>query len=168
MSPTRPTGRRPARAAPAGRSADEPRPRTSLGQHYLFDPSILDRIAGHALLRGDETVLEIGPGRGTLTRVLARQARKVVAIEIDETLADLLSSEGLPANVEIVHGDATRMPLPDFDKVVANLPYRISSEITFRLLERRFELGVLLYQREFARRLVARPGTSEYLSLIHI
>jgi 16S rRNA (adenine1518-N6/adenine1519-N6)-dimethyltransferase len=69
------------------------------------------------------------------------------------------------ANVQIVHGDALRIELPKFNKVVANLPYGISSDITFRLLEHKFELAVLMYQQEFAERLVAKPGSSDYSRL---
>lgn len=136
--------------------------RPRLGQHFLVDPRVLDRVVGHAALRGDETVLEIGPGRGTLTRALAAAAKQVVAVEKDPELVDRLHDEGLPDNVELVLGDALKVELPSFDKCVSNLPYGISSDITFRLLEQDFELAVLMYQREFAERLAAKVGTEEY------
>jgi 16S rRNA (adenine1518-N6/adenine1519-N6)-dimethyltransferase len=136
--------------------------RPRLGQHFLTDARILDRIVGHAALRGDETVLEIGPGRGDLTRRLAAQAAHVVAIEKDAELVDDLHDEGLPDNVEVVLGDALKVPFPAFDKCVSNLPYGISSDVTFRLLEHRFDLAILMFQREFAKRLAAPPGSDDY------
>ncbi|HEV8359845.1 MAG TPA: 16S rRNA (adenine(1518)-N(6)/adenine(1519)-N(6))-dimethyltransferase RsmA [Candidatus Thermoplasmatota archaeon] len=136
--------------------------RPKLGQHLLIDGRVLERMVGYAELRGDETVLEIGPGRGVLTRALAPRAAKVIAIEKDAEMVDTLHDEGLPGNVEVVLGDALKVDLPDFDKVVANLPYGISSDITFRLLEHDFALGVLTYQREFAERLVAKPRSEQY------
>ena len=136
--------------------------RPRLGQHFLSDPRVLERIVGHARLRGDETVLEIGPGRGDLTRLLAAQAARVVAIEKDAELVDDLYDRGLPDNVEVVLGDALKVPLPPFDKCVSNLPYGISSDITFRLLEHRFEVAILMFQREFAKRLAAPPGSDDY------
>lgn len=136
--------------------------RPRLGQHFLTDPRVLQRIVAHAQLRGDETVLEIGPGRGTLTRFLAAGAGRVIAVEKDPELVDDLYDAGLPANVEVVLGDALKLELPRFDKCVSNLPYGISSDITFRLLEQPFELAILMYQREFAERLAARVGSEDY------
>lgn len=153
------------RSRPARGHEAIPRARRSLGQHFLVAPEYVERSLTHARLEGNETVLEIGPGLGTLTRALAARCKRVVAVELDAGLVDRLRDEGLPENVELIRGDATRVPLPAFDKVVSNLPYHISSPMTFRLLERRFALAVLMYQREFAQRLVAKPGTPAYSRL---
>jgi 16S rRNA (adenine1518-N6/adenine1519-N6)-dimethyltransferase len=136
--------------------------RPKLGQHFLVDPQVVQRQLGYAQLRGDETVLEVGPGRGVLTCALAPRVKRLVCIEKDPEMVDLLEDEGLPGNVELVLGDALREPFPAFDKVVSNLPYGISSDLTFKLLEHDFELGVLTYQREFARRLTAPPRSEHY------
>lgn len=117
----------------------------------------------YAGLSGEDLVLEIGAGIGNLTLLLTKLAGRVIAVERDRRLAKILSGrlEGFP-NIEVLCGDALRIELPEFTKVVANLPYGISSEITFRLLERRFQLAVLMYQREFAERLAAAPGSDAY------
>ena len=135
----------------------------ALGQHLLVDARVAKRAAGYASLSEEDTVLEIGPGRGVLTRFLAREAGRVVAIEKDRQFASFLQS--MPANVELLFADALRYPLPGFNKVVSNLPYSISSPITFLLLERDFQLGVLMYQREFAKRMVAPVGSPDYSRL---
>lgn len=136
--------------------------RPKLGQHFLVDPGVVQRQVAYAELRGDEVVLEVGPGKGVLTRALAPLCKRLVCIEKDPELVDVLEDEGLPPNVKLILGDALEEPLPAFDKVVSNLPYGISSDVTFRLLERDFELGILTYQREFAQRMVARPGSDDY------
>jgi len=123
-------------------------------------------MVGYAGLSHDDVVLEVGAGIGNLTSLLAERASKVIAIERDRRLVKILRErlKGDP-NVEIVHGDALRIEIPKFNKVVANLPYGISSDITFRLLERELELAVLMYQLEFAKRLVAKPGSDDYSRL---
>jgi 16S rRNA (adenine1518-N6/adenine1519-N6)-dimethyltransferase len=131
-----------------------------LGQHFLVDRRVLARIGDYASLTGEDRVLEIGPGTGNLTEVLSARAGKVYAIEVDPVLASDL--EGRYPNVAVTKGDALKVPLPDYNKIVSNLPYQISSMITFRLLERPFDLAVLMYQREFAQRIVASPGSGEY------
>jgi len=132
----------------------------------VVDPAILERMVGYAGLSHDDVVLEVGAGIGNLTSLLAERASKVIAIERDRRLVKILRErlKGDP-NVEIVHGDALRIEIPKFNKVVANLPYGISSDITFRLLERELELAVLMYQLEFAKRLVAKPGSDDYSRL---
>ncbi|MDF0589706.1 16S rRNA (adenine(1518)-N(6)/adenine(1519)-N(6))-dimethyltransferase RsmA [Candidatus Methanocrinis natronophilus] len=131
-----------------------------LGQNFLVDGRVLARIGDYASLNEEDRVLEIGPGTGNLTRILSARAGKVYAIEVDPGLASAL--EGRHPNVVVMRGDALKAPLPDYNKVVSNLPYQISSKITFRILKRPFDLAVLMYQREFAERMVAFPGTKEY------
>jgi len=134
-----------------------------LGQHFLIDARIAHRHVEFAGITADDVVLEIGPGLGVLTRPLLERASKVVAVERDRRLAGAL--RGLGGNLEVIHGDAVKVPLPRFDKVVSNLPYKISSPITFRLLDAPFDRGALMYQAEFAERLVARRGDEAYSRL---
>lgn len=136
----------------------------SRGQAFLVDKHIAHRQIKYALLSDDDTVLEIGPGFGILTQHLAKYTKKVYAIEMDNALADYLE-ETMPGNVEIIRGDACKVDLPEFDKVVANLPYQISSPITFRLLEHDFDSAILMYQKEFAERMTGHAGESCYSRL---
>ncbi|MBI4392756.1 MAG: ribosomal RNA small subunit methyltransferase A [Euryarchaeota archaeon] len=139
--------------------------RPKLGQHFLKDPRVAARHVGYASVGPGDAVLEIGPGPGILTFALAEAAKHVYAVEIDRELADRLEAKGLPANVEVIRGDALKVTLPRVDKVVANLPYKISSAITFRLLKHGFKIAALMYQKEFADRLVGKPGTDDYSRL---
>ncbi len=120
----------------------------------------------YAEISSDDVVLEIGAGVGNLTLLLAQRAGKVVAVEMDRKLVKIVEERlSEHPNVELLCGDALRVEFPRFDKVVANLPYGISSDITFRLLEHKFKLAVLMFQKEFADRLVAEPGSSDYSRL---
>ncbi|SEN64405.1 16S rRNA (adenine(1518)-N(6)/adenine(1519)-N(6))-dimethyltransferase RsmA [Lihuaxuella thermophila] len=150
----------------------------SLGQNFLTDSHVLDKIIRAAELTERSGVLEIGPGIGALTERLANEARKVVAIEIDQRLIPVL--EELFASrphVKIIHGDATEIDLRTFLRdhfqdvdtihVVANLPYYVTSPIIVRLLSERLPLKniVIMIQKEVADRLTASPGTKDYSSL---
>ncbi len=139
------------------------RPSRSRGQHFLVDERVAERALAHADVRTSEVVLEIGPGLGVLTRRLVDCARRVVAIESDRRFAEYLR-KAVPA-AEIVHGDALRVEWPDFDVMVSNLPYQISSPLTFRLLGTPFDRAVLMYQWEFARRMVAPVRSEDYSRL---
>ena len=139
------------------------RPRKSLGQSFLYDRELLAREVAYAELTGSETVLEIGAGVGNLTALLAAAAGQVMAVEQDRRFAPFLCRlQQRHANLEILLGDALRVELPAFDKVVANLPYTPALPLTFRLLEQRFDRAVLMYQRRLAERLCARVGESRY------
>ncbi|MBI2077809.1 MAG: ribosomal RNA small subunit methyltransferase A [Euryarchaeota archaeon] len=142
------------------------RRRRSLGQHFLTDRRVLERIVGHADLLPEDTVLEIGPGLGVLTRRLSETVRRVIAIELDPAMVEEIERQGLTAkNVEVFRGDAARFDyasLGRIDKVVANLPYAASSPITFQLFRVPFTRAVLMYQLEFAQRLTAAQGTDDY------
>lgn len=131
-----------------------------LGQHFLMDRGATVRIASYAELKPEDNVLEIGPGTGNLTEALASRAGHVYAVEIDPDLAAQLS--GRFSNVQVIKGDALKVELPHYNKIVSNLPYQISSRITYRLLSRPFETAVLMYQWEFAKRLAAAVGSEEY------
>lgn len=132
-----------------------------LGQHFLTDPSYLSRITEAADLAVGETVLEIGPGRGHLTQQLVDAGANVIAIEIDRRLARKLPDRVRDPDdrLSVVVGDAVELDWPRFDKLVANLPYQISSPAIFRLIEQEYERAILTVQKEFAERLVAETGT---------
>ncbi|MEW5994653.1 MAG: rRNA adenine N-6-methyltransferase family protein, partial [Candidatus Zixiibacteriota bacterium] len=133
------------------------------GQHLVMDPALLERMVEYGEISQEDTVLEIGAGVGNITELLARRAGKVIAVEKDARLYRLTKARlRKTRNVELVLGDALKIPMPEFNKVVANIPYSISSDLTFSLLERPFKLAVLMYQKEFARRLVAEPGSDDY------
>lgn len=137
-----------------------------LGQHFLFDPGILGRIADAAGLSGADTVLEIGPGRGTLTRELARRAGTVVAIEADRALAAALAAAPPAPNVTVIAGDALEVPWPPADVIAGNIPYQITSPLIERALTPpRPRAIVFLVQREVADRLAAAPGSRAYGAL---
>ncbi len=142
------------------------RPMKRAGQHHVIDPTVLERMVDYAQLHSGEVVLEIGAGVGYLTELLARRAGDVIAVESDGRLIKVLVERlaGL-SNVKILHGDALRIELPDFDKVVSNLPYQISSDITFKILEHKFDTAVLMFQKEFADRLMAASGSKNYSRL---
>jgi len=139
-------------------------PTKGMGQNFLVDERVAERQIAFADIGDEDTVLEIGPGLGVLTHRLAERAGRVVAIEMDRRLADHLRST-LPTNVELIVGDALTVPFPPFDRMVSNLPYSISSPIIFKLLEYRFQKAVVMLQKEFADRMVARPDTAAYSRL---
>jgi len=128
-------------------------------QHFLINEHVLGRIIEYGQLNSSDTILEIGAGYGNLTEKLARKACKVIAIEVDPELASSLNRF---ENVELIIGDALEQDFPHFNKVISNLPYSISSPVTFKLLEYKFDLGILMYQHEFAKRMVATPGGKDY------
>ncbi|ASJ06856.1 16S rRNA (adenine(1518)-N(6)/adenine(1519)-N(6))-dimethyltransferase RsmA [Thermococcus pacificus] len=141
------------------------KPNRNLGQNFLIVPDIIERNVERAGLSEKDTVLEVGPGLGVLTDALAGRAGKVYAIEKDSLLVKILRNEYDWPNVEIIEGDALKVPFPEFNKIVSNLPYQISSPVTFRFLKHEFERAVLIYQLEFAQRMVAKPGEKNYSRL---
>lgn len=148
--------------------------RKRFGQHYLVQPGIAERIVALADLHGDDTVLEIGPGRGALTALLAARCRRLVTIEVDRDLAAALRVRFADtAQVELVEGDVLRMDLAALlgddapVTVVANLPYNISTPALMHLLGTPEVFGrlVLMLQREVAERLCAAPNNKTYGAL---
>ena len=152
--------------------------RKELGQNFLFDPQVLDAIADCGKLNQSDTVLEIGPGLGTLTSRLCQRAGRVVAVEFDKTLADQLrdnvaklSPDGdAPQNLFLYNQDFLQFDLsqlPHGYKVVANIPYNITSKIIQKLWTdgNQPDLAVLLVQREVAERLAAQPGKLSVLAI---
>ena len=139
----------------------------SLGQNFLFDPAILGRIIEAASIGPDDTIVEIGPGPGRLTTLLSKVAKKVVAIELDSDLYIKLQDElAGRENVELVLGDALKYRYDDLGsfKVVANIPYYITTPIIFSLIAARDNLVsmTLTIQKEVAQRIVANSGTKDY------
>lgn len=144
------------------------RPKKSLGQHFLIDPNIREKILGLARLSTSERVVEIGPGKGFLTEALLREAGEVLALEIDprclSTLRERFSGR---TGFQLVEADALSFDYetlrPGYT-VVSNLPYYLSSPILFRLLDEkdRIRRMVLMFQREVAERITSPPGTRRY------
>ncbi|XP_065262382.1 probable dimethyladenosine transferase isoform X3 [Emys orbicularis] len=144
---------------------------TGIGQHILKNPLIVNNIIEKAALRPTDVVLEVGPGTGNLTVKMLEKVKKVIACELDPRLVGELQKrvQGtcLANKLEIKVGDVLKTDLPFFDTCVANLPYQISSPFVFKLLLHRpfFRCAILMFQREFALRLVAKPGNKLYCRL---
>ncbi|MCI0786145.1 MAG: ribosomal RNA small subunit methyltransferase A [Chloroflexi bacterium] len=150
------------------------RPRKALAQHFLADNRVVLRILAAAKLTPQDLVLEIGPGRGVLTRELVAQAAQVVAVEMDPQLADSLPARiGHPSNLTTVQGDARKIDIPSLlgvdkpYKLVANLPYYAANPIVRRFLETepKPSLLVIMLQQEVAQAMVAHPGQMSLLSV---
>ena len=156
---------------PRGDRAGFPPTRKSLGQHFLTDRRILGRIADALHLTGSETVLEIGPGRGALTDILVERAGRLIAIEYDRALAELLRQRYAKRNnVLIAEADVLEVSLGELAAgpyvLVGNVPYYITTPILFHaLVPPRAERSVYLVQKEVADRLSAAPGTKAYGAL---
>ena len=153
------------------------RAKKALGQNFLVDDNVLSRIVSCVAPAVDDAILEVGPGRGALTKLLAASGARFLAVEWDRDLLPILSAEfAASPNVEIGHGDILRVDLRQLLdsrapgkkwKVAANLPYNISSQVLFRFLECSdlFERLVLMLQKEVGDRLVAPPNCKDYGAL---
>lgn len=140
----------------------------NVGQNYLIDKNKRDQIIDLSSINREDTILEIGSGIGTLTIELARRAKKVIAVEQDSRICNILNEQlemEKIDNVEIINDDALKIEFPEFNKIVSNLPYQISSPITFKFLEYDFDLAVLMYQKEFASRMNGNVGSKNYSRL---
>lgn len=142
------------------------------GQHFLENANIVRAIVEKSCVRPTDVIMEIGPGNGNMTQLLLEQSSKVYAFEIDTRMISELLKRFPPGThlgkrMNIVQGDAMKQKWPFFDMMVANLPYQISSPVVFKLLTHTpaFRCAVLMVQREFAMRLVAKPGTEAYSRL---
>ena len=145
-------------------------PKKELGQHWLRDPEILAEIAEVAELGRGDVVLEIGPGLGTLTSRLLARAQRVVAVEFDADLAGKLPGQFPGKNLDVINEDILQFDLnqlPKGYKVVANVPYYITSKIIEKLMtaENKPSLAVLLVQKEVAERIAAGPGEMSILAV---
>lgn len=150
----------------------------SLGQNFLKDESVLNRIIKDANLSSDDMVIEIGPGQGALTELLAKVCKKVVAIELDDRLIPVLQEKfSQQDNIEIIHDDILKINLPELVtsyqlpitgyKVVANIPYYITAPIIRLLLETKFPPSeiMLMVQKEVAERITAKAGNMSILAV---
>lgn len=154
-------------------SSPRRRPKRSLGQNFLVDPNLQRKIVQAVDAGPDDIVLEVGPGRGALTRHLVGTVGRLVLVELDDHLvAELEDEHGGRDDVRVVHGDVLETSLadlvedPEAVKVVGNIPYNITTPILFHLLGRpRPREIVLMVQKEVARRIVAEPGSGEYGAL---
>jgi 16S rRNA (adenine1518-N6/adenine1519-N6)-dimethyltransferase len=134
------------------------------GQHFLTDRSILRRIVQFANIRADDTVVEIGPGAGSLTRELAAVAHRIIAIEIDRDLIANLRAR-MPANVEIIAADALEVDFPAGRyRLAGNLPYNIATPLFKKFIDLRQHIrdATVMVQKEVAERLIAKPGGGDY------
>merc|ERR1711936_1349215 len=142
-----------------------------LGQHILKNPLIVNAIIDKAAIKPTDTVLEVGPGTGNMSVKMLDKAKKLIACELDPRMAAELQKrvQGTADGhkLHIIVGDVLKADLPYFDCCVANLPYQISSPFVFKLLLHRpfFRCAILMFQREFAMRLVAKPGDKLYCRL---
>jgi len=137
------------------------KPRKKKGQHILIRDEIAERMVEYADLNEDDVVLEIGGGTGVLTQKILDRCDEVIVIENDSRMVKILR-ERFGDNIRLVKGNALDVDLGLFDKCVSNLPYQISSEMTFRLFSYDFDIAVMMYQKEFAYRMAADPGKDNY------
>ena len=147
-------------------------PKKRLGQHFLMDRNILNKVIETAQVGKGDVVIEVGPGLGEMTLALARLAKQVIAVEIDPQLVEILKKKLADCpNVEVVRSDILKVDFRPFlekeghpVKVVANLPYQISTPLLFRFIEARevFSTFTLMLQKEVAQRMAASPGRKEY------
>ncbi|KAK3377700.1 S-adenosyl-L-methionine-dependent methyltransferase [Podospora didyma] len=142
------------------------------GQHILKNPGISDAIVEKAYLKPTDVVLEVGPGTGNITVRALEKAKKVIAVELDPRMGAEVTKrvQGTPLakKLEVILGDVIKMPeLPPCDALISNTPYQISSPLIFKMLAMKNppRVAVLMFQREFAKRLVAKPGDSLYSRL---
>ncbi|KAF4636324.1 hypothetical protein G7Y89_g1755 [Cudoniella acicularis] len=144
---------------------------TNVGQHILKNPGVAEAIVAKANLKPSDTVLEVGPGTGNLTVRILEKAKKVIAVELDPRMAAEVTKrvQGTPAQkrLEVLLGDVIKTELPHFDVCISNTPYQISSPLVFKLLAlpNPPRTSILMFQREFALRLTARPGDALYCRL---
>ncbi|MEM4699367.1 MAG: 16S rRNA (adenine(1518)-N(6)/adenine(1519)-N(6))-dimethyltransferase RsmA [Candidatus Nezhaarchaeales archaeon] len=140
------------------------RPRRRLGQSFTVDPFLINDLIRYAEVGPSDEVLEIGGGIGCLTRALAYRAKKVISIEVDPKLAMALRELASDLNnVEVIEGDFLEMKGMNIDKVVSTAPYSIASPLILKLVKDfKFKVAILTFQLEFAKRLVAEPGSADY------
>lgn len=139
-------------------------PKKSKGQNFLIDDRVAQRHIDYAEIEKGDRVLEVGPGLGILTSKLIEKADDVTCIELDEILAEHIRNT-YGDRLRLIEGDAVKVPFPPFDRFVSNLPYSVSTPIIFKLLEYDFRKAVVMVQKEFADRMVAPVGSTEYSRL---
>lgn len=139
-------------------------PTKGKGQNFLCNDLVARREVDYLEIGPEETVLEVGPGLGVLTQFLIERTDKVFTIELDKRMATFIA-ERYGAKVEMVQGDALEVEFPRFDKFISNVPYSISSPLIFKLLEHDFKSAIIMVQKEFADRMVAKPDSDDYSRL---
>jgi 16S rRNA (adenine1518-N6/adenine1519-N6)-dimethyltransferase len=138
-------------------------PNRLLGQNFLVEPALYPKLGDYASLNEADVVLDAGAGFGFLTRYLSENCRRVVAVEKDSGVAKVLRERLRSVdNVTMIEGDVLKAELPEFNRVVSVPPYYLSSRLVVWLLDRKVDCAVLVLQREFAERLVARVGSDAY------
>jgi len=138
-------------------------PKKAFGQNFIIDKSVYDNMINYAALGVNDTVLDIGAGLGFLSQFASERCKKVLAVEADKQVVSILREQLADVrNVEILMGDVFKTSIPCFNKILSAPPYNISSDLMLWLLQRSFDLGVLVFQKEFADRLVASVGTDDY------
>lgn len=154
-------------------------PRKSLGQHFLVDQNVADKIVRSLALQPTDYVLEIGPGRGSLTRLIIPHVAKLIAVELDQRLASFLHGQfgGDTGNFNLINADFLSLEIESMIdagsglRIVGNIPYNISSPVIFKVVNSRHVVRdmTLMLQREVAQRLVAKPGNKDFgiLSVIN-
>jgi len=129
----------------------------------MVESQVFQKMANHAQLNCDDTVLEIGAGLGFLTRFLSEECKTVLAVELDPKLANILREQlGCISNVNIIEGNVLKITVPEFNKIVSIPPYQISSRLLVWLFKKNFDCAVLIFQKEFADRLTAAVGSEDY------
>ncbi len=139
-------------------------PKKEKGQNFLTDEATADRQVNYAEISEGDEVLEIGPGFGILTERLVKTKGNLTCIELDDKLAEHIGNK-FGDKLNLIRGDAVKVDWSEFDVFVSNLPYSVSTPIIFKLLEQDFRKAVIMVQKEFADRMVAKPGTKDYSRL---
>ncbi|HDY72652.1 MAG TPA: ribosomal RNA small subunit methyltransferase A [bacterium] len=138
------------------------RPKKKLAQHFIISEDLIQRMLKEADLKAKDTVLEIGPGVGFLTQFLLEKSR-VIGVELDEEMFDILEKRfSKNKNFKLLKGNFLSTKLPKFNKIVSFPPYHISGDILVKLFQEKFDLALLVFQREFCEKLLAEPGFKEY------
>ncbi len=138
-------------------------PNKVLGQNFMVEPSLYPKLATYAALNQSDVVLDAGAGFGFLSLYLADKCKTVVAVEKDPQVIAVLREHVKKAhNITVIMGDVLKVDLPKFNKIVAAPPYYLSSHLVTWLLEKPIDCAILIVQKEFAERLIAKVGTEEY------
>jgi 16S rRNA (adenine1518-N6/adenine1519-N6)-dimethyltransferase len=138
-------------------------PNKLLGQNFTIEPSIFHRLIEYADVKPDDVVFDVGAGLGFLTRLLAARCKQVIAVEVDAAIARILRERMRDVrNVEVIQADVLKLQDHSFSKIVSIPPYQISSKLLTWLLPKSFDCAVLVFQREFANKLVACKGSDDY------
>jgi 16S rRNA (adenine1518-N6/adenine1519-N6)-dimethyltransferase len=139
-----------------------------LGQNFLIDGNIAKREVDYCNISDKDIVLEVGPGNGILTKILLSKSKKVIAVEIDEKYYQKLKIKFLNQNIILINDDILNIDfkkIPKFNKIVSNLPFQISLPFTLKIFNYDFAKAILIYQKEFAERMIAKPGDKNYSRL---